>query len=172
MTARADEIEIADDPRFDRRMIVVQRIAWVVMFTLVVGALLGVFGRGPASWATVSSADGRLVVRYERFLRADAQSDLHIELSDVREGPWQVAIDADYLNRFRIVQVEPTPASVASADGRRVFRFETAGSPIGPLVAEFTLSPRGAGRLRATVGGGHGGAGVDSAVTFAQFAWP
>jgi hypothetical protein len=72
--------DLGVDEAFDRGALVVQRIGWAGMALVLAAALLGLFGSGPLSWRSAWSDEGTLLLRYERFARANANQELLAQL--------------------------------------------------------------------------------------------
>jgi hypothetical protein len=116
----------------------------------IVAAALGAFGGGWLSDTEVTSADGGLVARYERFWRSGTPFDL-----DVR---WRAApeestlwIDTAYLDHFVVDVVNPQPARVA-LDGARIYYTFLIAAEAAAAHATFRLKPRGSGVFRGEIG--------------------
>ena len=70
-----------------------ERTAWVLMIALLLAAVLGLFGPGPLSFRTRTSADGKLVVDYYAVQRHEAPSELCIHFRDrAAQGAIRVAL--------------------------------------------------------------------------------
>ena len=111
-----ESLEVRENLRFQRGEWIVQRIGWAVMVALVVAALVGVFGRGPASATTALDPSGRLEVEYERFGRLESRSDLRIRIDralfDEQEA--RIWIDHELIDHQQVTQITPEPQSVIS----------------------------------------------------------
>jgi hypothetical protein len=122
-TRSHQDVQIEEDPRFQRREWRVQRVAWLVFALIIVAALAGVFGRGPLSSASVSGAGLRL--DYERLARWRTPQTLTIQLTgdDAAAGPHVIWISRDYLEGVEIERITPEPASERLSPGRVEFHF-------------------------------------------------
>jgi hypothetical protein len=171
---RLGDLDVAQDPAFTRREWMVQRVAWAASLLVLLAALCGLLGDGPASRASVSA--GELRVEYERFTRRLATADLVVRVGDTsadaerrghpeRRGVW---LDADYVEAVEVQRVTPTPGQVVSSGDRVVYLFvvETGPEAKAPSVA-FALRPRRAGMQHARVGLVDG-----PAVTLRQVVYP
>ena len=93
-----------------------QRIAWPLLYLLLLGCVLGLFGQGPLSRTQAASADGRLHVDFDRFLRRQSDDRLVFTLKPVGSGA-RLQLDPQWAGRFDIEQVFPEPEHrVATAD--------------------------------------------------------
>jgi hypothetical protein len=171
---RLGDLDVAEDPAFTRREWVVQRVAWAASLLVLLAALCGLLGNGPASRASVSA--GELRVEYERFARRLAPAALVVRLGTApadperrgqpeRRGVW---LDADYVEAVEVQRVTPAPDQVVSSGDRVVYLFalEAGSGAKAPSVA-FAMRPRRTGVQHARVGlvGG-------PAVTLRQLVYP
>jgi hypothetical protein len=67
LPSRSSQLQIDEDLAFQRREWKIQRVGWGAMALVIIAALLGVFGTGPLSNATLEREGLRL--EYERFCR-------------------------------------------------------------------------------------------------------
>ena len=65
-------LELATDDAFQQIEWRIQRIGWLVWAMLLLAALLGLTGSGWLSGAEVTSDDGAVTVKYDRFLQVNA----------------------------------------------------------------------------------------------------
>jgi len=156
-----------------RREWVVQRMAWVVMALVLVGALVGFFGNGPWSERTAVSEGGGLSVEYQRVVRFQAQTHLVFTLEAEGGSPVTLVIGDGYLGHFDLESVVPEPESQLAGPDQMVLTFRPvrAGEPVrvsvrakveklGTIAGVFTLQ---AGDIRG---------GVPQRVRIEQFALP
>lgn len=164
---RVGDLEIDDDPRFQKWEWRLERVAWAGMAAFVLAALLGLLGEGPVSRRTADSPDGRLHVEYDRFLNHGSTTTLTVTVSGevTAGGRVRLAVGRAYLDRNRVVRVTPEPAWSAAGADRAEFEFPAA-DPGRPAVITFHLDPQGAGGRRAELAAG------GSAVAFDQFVYP
>ena len=131
-----------------------ERVGWVLVAAGILAALLGVFGAGPLSRATVSS--GSVHVGYDRFVRMSAASVLHVTLPAAggEAGEVVVTLDHAFLDRIRLDGVLPEPKRTTARPGAVEFAFATA-SDGRPVMAwfHFTLETPGLARGRLTAAG-------------------
>ena len=170
---RDRDLGLYEDPRFFQREWRAQRVGWGVLAVLVVAALLGVFGRGPLAHA--GAGEGPLSMKFDRFLRHGAPSDLEIEVaagSADAEGRVRLWFDRRYLEKVRVEKVIPEPEWMEAAAERVTYVFR-ASSPKDPIHVVLELNPDRIGlqRGRAAVMGGAGGAG-GAPLDFEQLVFP
>jgi hypothetical protein len=104
------ELELEKDVDFQQKQWVFQRVAWLLMLAIVVLGLLGLFGSGPLSAATLETNEVKL--EYERFARANDPTQLRFELQNIAPGKVLVRLDRDLLEHISIETVQPEPAAV------------------------------------------------------------
>jgi hypothetical protein len=146
------DLEFDDDAAFHRGMVKIERAGWVVFAGVLLAALVGLFGGGPASDAEASSADGSFALEYERYVRQLAPQRLIVRLGPPagHDGSVDVALNADYLEHCRLKQVQPTPTTVVLGPNEQVFRF-AAGQINRSATVVFHLEPEHMGRLQLSV---------------------
>jgi hypothetical protein len=163
---RVGDLQVDQDPTFQRREWRVQKVGQVLMAILVAAGLGGLFGDGPLSRATVTDAAG-LDVAYGRFERVEAPTDLriHVHPRAVRGGRAEVWLDREYLRDTMILSVDPAPAAAAVAHDRLVYAFDVA-DPAQAVDVVIHLKLQRAGLRRARVGVAGG------SVSFRQVVYP
>lgn len=165
---RVHDLEIDEDPAFERRSQRFERIGIGVMVVLMVAAVLGLLGSGPLGHATVRTEG--LGLDYQRFSRYQSSEPLTLRLdgSATRAPEVRVWLDREYLDGARIEAVLPPPVRVEGAADRVILVFAVA-EPERPLTVSLTLQPERLGPVR-------GRAGLEgpaaAAVGFRQFVFP
>jgi hypothetical protein len=167
--SREHTIQIEQDLAYQRKAWKVERVGWVVMTLLVVGALLGVFGAGLLSRGQRSDGSGRLSLSYDRLARHEASSVLTLEVGDpVTEGLLEVSIDRGFLAGVELEQLLPEPDHARAAGDRVVLSFRTE-PQTRPSVITFFFRPVEIGRRHARLSvAGVPGSGVE----FVQWVLP
>jgi len=165
MTEPTLDVDAGD--RFQRRDWNFQRAGWVAFAICIVAALAGVFGRGPVAHGEARSADGKIVVEFERLARRRAPTALRLQAAPGETAP-RVWIARGFLDRVEVKDIQPRPARVTGGQDRVVFEFAGDGSPsaVGATLT-FSLEPTKSGLARCEMGlvGG-------PAVDFKQFVFP
>ncbi|WP_334187940.1 hypothetical protein [Noviherbaspirillum sp.] len=138
-------LQIDSDMRQQHREWKIQRIAWALLFALLIAILLGLFGRGgPISTTSVESADGMLRIDYERFVRNHTPDKLQLTFQAQSETA-RVKLSGDYAQKIRIEHITPTPVRTTSDQDGIVFVFDT--RPSAVTEASIHFSPDGFGKL-------------------------
>jgi hypothetical protein len=136
-------------PSFRRCEYLFERLGWALMGLILIGAAVGLFGKGWMSEASLQNDQFRM--EYERFLHSNGHTTLRLEIPVDRqaEGVIAVAFPNSYLHRFRIERIVPEPESSAHGD-QTVFWFTVlkSGQPVTLL---FRLEPQEIGKLNGTI---------------------
>jgi hypothetical protein len=165
---RVGSLEIEEDFKFQLLEWRISRLGWAVMALIILAAILGLFGGGIFTDATLRAEGGLLEVRYERFARHAASANLVLTPGPnaMREGSARLWIDREYLNGVQVQTISPEPYSVEAYGDRLVyaFRFDQSDAPI-PV--SFSLHVVGLGLLQGRVGLEEG-----PELDFRQFVYP
>lgn len=139
---RVGDLEINQDVTHQEREWKAERIGWLLLAVVVLVAAAGVFGHGPVSWTSRSTADGSLAVSFERFGRRGGTQQLVVraDASAAVDGVWRLEISTDYIHDVTVDTLSPEPDSVESAPGSVRYTFVQA-EPGAPLEAVFSLTP-------------------------------
>ena len=108
------DLEIEEDLAFQDRSWRAQRVAWVLMSCLLVLAMLGLFGTGPLSSATVGEPGAPIWVEYERFgkFRDRMTVRVHLGPGAARGAEARVWLDRAHQEAFRVEGVTSVSADV------------------------------------------------------------
>ncbi|MBA2468120.1 MAG: hypothetical protein H0V37_01795 [Chloroflexia bacterium] len=146
------DLDLDQDLAFEERQWKIQRVGWVVMALIVVAALLGVFGSGPLSAATVGD-DATLALHYQRFVRHQGQGELVVRVApnETVEGRVEFWLTTEFLGEIDLQGISPEPDEVRSAGDRQIFVF-LVNDPAGPLEVTISYFPNGLGRVSGGIG--------------------
>lgn len=149
---RIGDMELDQDLKFEERQWTRQRVGWVVMALIVVAALLGLFGTGPLSAASVGD-ETTFAVDYQRFVRRQGQGELTVQVgpNQAREGEIALWLSTAYLGEIGVQGISPEPDEVRSAGDRRVYVF-LVDDPAQPLEVSIGYIPQEMGRFPAEIG--------------------
>lgn len=144
---RYPDLEIEDDPRAQEREWRVKRISWVFLYGIILAAVLGFFGDGPASRVTARPEGADWLVSYERWLRRGAAEDLTVWLNPDRSPRSfaTVRVNGAWASSMEIIRFEPAPQTQRlEAGGALAFYFAL---PAGdaPTRLNIQYKPRGWG---------------------------
>ncbi|MEK8090380.1 hypothetical protein [Thermithiobacillus plumbiphilus] len=158
--------ELEKELSFQKRLWKTQRIGWITTGLLLLAAVLGLLGSGgPLNETELHSADGRVLVSYDRFIRFDAPGTLRIKLP-AQGSIARLWLDKDYLNALDIQWITPGPLRVSADSSGLTYEFApTAPGTSLPVEIKFQTQTVGSlqGRLRLEDG---------TILGFTQFSYP
>jgi hypothetical protein len=158
------KLEIDEDPIFQKREWLIQRIGWALMLSVIGSALLGVFGSGPVSKTAINQSD-KLSLEYERFARYESPTSLKIKVNSAGENDEaHIRINRNYLDGVKIEMIVPQPQNVRAEGEWLVYVFKRDGP--GELVVKFDFTTQVFGRVSGVVAS----QGVQLAIN--QFIYP
>jgi hypothetical protein len=141
-----DGLQIDQALDFQRRFERVQRVAWWLLTLVPVAAIAGLFGGGLFSEVTAGSERAGVTVRYERFGRLTADTELELDFARPSRTT-DVAISRGFLDRYDMSEVRPQPLRVRTLAHAVVFTF--AAAPAGR--ATFFVQPDAVGSSSGTI---------------------
>ena len=154
---RRPPLDLIQDMRFQRREWLIQRLGWFIGLLVLIAALAGLFGYGPASRSTASDPSRQLRIEYERFGRLDAAHEVSVWVEPPLFSGDQVEvwIDRGYIDAQQIDSITPPPSSVEPGQERCTFIFP---APRGGDAAYivFRMAPQKPGRYTGRVGAAGG----------------
>lgn len=138
----------AKTTRFQRREWAWQRVGWLALGLLVLAGLSGLLGGGPLADASLRNASGEF--KYQRFVRRHSDSEWELTLRrGAVAGHADIAFDAAFASQFKIVGIQPEPASASLSGGRWIYRFDVGGA--GESLVVFHIQPQHVGRHEGNV---------------------
>jgi hypothetical protein len=160
LPARSSQFQIDEDLQFQHREWKIQRVGWGAMALVIMAALLGVFGTGPLSSATLETEGLRL--EHERFCRLQRNTELRFTIGGTGD-PVLLLIGREYLDRVMIERITPEPGKAEAVNDGVVFHFALQ----GPAAVTFHLRPEKFGLVS-----GKARLGQAVPITFTQFIYP
>lgn len=159
---------LENDQAFQCRMWTIQRYAWGVMAGIILVTLLGLCGPGPLSTRMAGTTSANLQLRYERFVRSFAPTDLYITLSSPppSSATARIWLNRSYLDRVEVKRITPMPIEVSTSNHELGYTFRVENLTHSGIVT-FTLHPTGFGRLSGLLRNGEG-----ETVHFHHFVYP
>jgi len=121
------ELEIGYDPAYEEREWKVNRAAWILMFLFSVASSAGLFGDGPVSGKQTGTPGAPLRVKYEKFVRKDALTELKVHVQTAPSELFTLGFDREYLEQFRIHRITPQPVEESIVKNRSIFAFKGSG---------------------------------------------
>lgn len=161
-------MQIDQDPDAQRHHWIAERVGWTVITLMILAALLGLFGSGWLSEASVGTPEGALRLEYSRFGRflAPTALRLHVGSDGMYEGRVSLWINRDYIEAAEVQRIVPPPDAVEAGADRLnyVLRVSDAGRPTAVTIH---LEPHRVGSLSGQIGlAGH------KPLHFEQFIYP
>lgn len=161
---RFGELEISEDPSFQRREWRAQVIGVCLLGAFLVAGLAGVLG--PGALSDGHSGAGALEVDYLRYPRYLKPHTLSVEAPSQGGDELRLWIEERYLDAFFVQDVRPQPASVEAAGDRVIYVFDMApGSDTVPVTFDLRSHRTGVATGRIGVDGGE-------SVVFRQVLYP
>lgn len=104
------------DPRERRRSRIVHWAGVSLFVAVLAAALAGLLGNGPLSRRAVQSADGRIKVEHQRYVRYQAPVDLRIDLAPeaTMNGTVELRISRSFVEQAEIQRIDPEPESITA----------------------------------------------------------
>jgi hypothetical protein len=156
----SSRLQIDEDLNFQRREWQIQRAGWVAMALVILAALIGVFGTGPLSSATIEGEGLRL--EHERFGRLERNTELRFTIGGTGD-PVLLRIGNGYLEWVKIESITPEPGKTEAVSDGVVFHFALQ----GPATVTFHVRPEKFG-----LASGKAQLGQAAPITFRQFIYP
>jgi hypothetical protein len=121
-----------------------QRVGWICMFVVTLGALLGLCGSGPLSYRTgVVNND---TLKYEYFLRYESHAELKLRLQH-QTGITRIAVPNSYWENFQVEKIIPDPFDTQQNNDSLLYFFR--GTEKGLI--QFFLVPQERGAVKGTI---------------------
>lgn len=148
---RPGGIDIDEDLEFQHRMWRFERVGWCGIAAILVAAVIGLFGHGPLSRATVDVPDSAqpergFMLHYDRFGRAHSESQFVFSrpAGPLGDGTFSLWLSDEYLKSVEVLRITPDPVSQELvSDGVR-YRF---GYHDGPQRLTFRFKAERGGLL-------------------------
>jgi hypothetical protein len=148
MTPDAGGLQIDEDPRFQKKEWLAQRIGLALLGVFVIAAVLGLTGAG-GFFSNSAVGDGSvLFVEYERIVRRGAHATirLHVRSESPEVRFW---LSSSYLRQVQIASVFPEPELLSEERGR--FSYTVKGLTQDALIT-LDVAHQTFGRIEAEVG--------------------
>lgn len=116
----------------------IKRVAWTCMCAVIIAALAGLLGPGPASKARAGEEGSQLSVEYYRFARYQAQTELKIHYKAPGAEQVELWLDRRFVERMHLEGWEPSMEKSVISDDRVHFIFlQKTNAPSGEVVLRF-----------------------------------
>lgn len=147
MTA-TPELEIDRQDWFHRWEWRVQRWGRWLWLALIIAGLLGLFGSGWISWSKRSSADGKVTLSYQRFVRHHCPGTLTVSIQpDADETEQTLIVENQFLDQVQVERTRPRTAREELQEDGTVWTFSHS-RQTEPVVIELEIMPDGYGDAR------------------------
>ena len=163
----SNELFGVDDGSFHRVELRWQRWGRVALALFIIAGFLGLFGSGPLSRATIRSADGSVLVEYERFARAHSTTEVRLRVStaDALGDVLDLWIDQAFARAIELEQIIPQPKQSTADELRLEFEIPASSETVVPIVLRY--QPQKLGMARASFG-----IATRPPIRFRQFVFP
>jgi hypothetical protein len=163
------KLEIEQEIETQRRSWKRQRVVWIVMVLIALGALLGLCGPpGPVAHVIAGDRTAPLWLEYNRFGRYQTKTSYvtaHFSPASVNNGEIHLWINSEYLQNCELEETVPKPEHVETAGDRTIFIFK--GATGQSAIATFYFEPLKVGPVTAAVGLDGG-----DSLNFRQYIYP
>lgn len=145
------DLEILQEPEFQRREWLVERVGWALLTLFVVAGLLGLLGPGPLGDATATGDQGLVEVSYGRVAHYEADDFLSFRLDPaaVEEDTVTVTLTGSWLSGVDVQGVSPAPGEELVTDDGVVYEFAV--EEPGDLTVTVAFRAQDVGPLTADV---------------------
>jgi hypothetical protein len=149
---KVGSLEIDQDLQMQKKVWKYQRVGRALMALLVISAFVGLLGPGPLSNRIVTSPNGALTVKAERFVHTQSPVEVKAEfLQAPKNGKAQLWISKSYLENVRVERIEPEPETVTAEGDRNVYTFNVGPGGQGSVV-KFMFESEGLGSHELKIG--------------------
>jgi hypothetical protein len=162
------KLDLDEDMEFQEKDWRAERIAWVFMALFVIAGLLGVFGRGGISNASQKSADNKMEVKYQRFLRYHTEDELEIKINrNTKSNSLHLLLGKAFNKKIQVQSIDPKPEKMLITEKGVLYIF-----PVAPALRKanitFYIKPEKMGSLQTYIACNEEG----SQVQFNQYIYP
>lgn len=162
------DLQLEEDHAFQRRGWIAQRIAWAFMLLILITAVLGVFGSGVLSDASIADEYECLSIDYQRFGRRQADQTMTVRAAcrKADQNELSLWLDRDYISQIEIESITPEPKESQISTDRLTYLFPISDQS-GPKTVTIRFKPKRAGCMKAKVGMDRG-----PDLEFTQYVYP
>jgi hypothetical protein len=120
-----NEIAVGEDLEFQRKWWKFEKIVWVVFTIMVILDVIGLFGRGPLAHAKKQTADGSMVLKYDRIARYSSPSNLSVQFGPaaVHDNKIELLMSQDVISELGAQRISPQPTSSVLDGGKMLYTF-------------------------------------------------
>jgi hypothetical protein len=114
-------IELEDHYRHHLRAWRLKRMAWAVMFLIILAGFAGFLGPGPYSKAKLQSTGG-LHLEYERIARYNAPTHFRVTVPAGKDD-LELSLNSEFLRQIDIERIDPEPKEMRLEGDRETWTF-------------------------------------------------
>jgi hypothetical protein len=145
-------LEIEEDPDHEQREWLLQRIGWALVGGLLLAGMLGLFGGGPLTHATLRHPQAGLQVSYDRYIRRNASTSLRVIVEPEADGRTaRFWISRSYLEHFNVASVMLEPERTEHSQDRVIFHVPMQQPSLAASVT-FQMEADEIGRVEGRIG--------------------
>jgi hypothetical protein len=132
-----DGIAVGEDLEFQRKWWRFERVIWLFFLFILLCDVLGLFGRGWLSKATLSTPDAALTVDYERIARAGTPSimTLHFGPQAIHDGVIHLYVSDSLVKPLGAQRISPQPAVSSVGNDGITYTFSATRAPATVQIA-------------------------------------
>jgi hypothetical protein len=145
----AKQLEIEQDPPFQRRMWKFQKYGMIFLLLFFLAAFTGLLGSGPLSYKEYSGGEF-ISIEYPYFVRFSHPEDLKISIQKTDEDTVHLIVNRDYLEKINVERIMPEP--VEQSVYKNFIQFSFLSSETGDLNIVFNLQFRQSGIIKGELG--------------------
>lgn len=138
-------LQVKEDMVFQRRQWLFERLSWVLMLLIVIGAIAGLFGEG--LWSETHKQNTTIAVSYDTFARKDAPTSVTVSL----KGGSKLVLDQTFLRSYKVESIHPEPAETTYGEGKIHYSFSSTQNAQNQEIV-FRLQPNDIGVIKKLLG--------------------
>jgi hypothetical protein len=137
------EVAVGEDLEFQRKWWTFEKLVWTFFAVILLFALLGLFGRGWLARTEKHSADGNLILKYDRIQRTGTPSDLTVIFGPdaIHDGHIRLYLSESIINGLGAQRISPQPQTSSLGDGGVTYTFPAIGRSATVLISDQPSGP-------------------------------
>lgn len=145
-----NQLAIGEDLEFQRHWWRFEHIVWTIFTIIIALDLTGLLGRGPLANAKDKTADGVMMMQYQRYERFETPGimELHFTPAAVKDGKIVLWVSSEVIKSLGNQRVIPQPSSSVLYHNGILYTFPSSEQSDD---VEFALKPASAGYYHFTV---------------------
>ncbi|WKZ90654.1 hypothetical protein P0E69_10195 [Chimaeribacter arupi] len=135
---------VRENMRRLRRALFLEKLGYLLLFSFIAAALLGVFSNGWLSDRVDTNPDRTVQIKYDRFARQQSEIQLVLHVWPQGRTPAVVQLGGDFVNNYEIVAVQPQTAQMVTTDQGMIITLPTS-SASASTALYLTVQPKSFG---------------------------